>query len=154
MDQIKEYEIRRANLRLLVDQHGGWRTGGQEKLAVKLGVTPGWISQLGTKRRSISEKTARKWEKTLGLAPFWMDQPHPPDTTTQNDAAPDEIQPIAPGNTNDEAGKYTVTGHQPSEVTLFTAKVEQDVMEGRLTKEGLEVLDRMRNELTRETRKD
>jgi hypothetical protein len=45
-------------------------------LARKLGLTKGaYISQLLTDPplRSLSEKTARKWEKRLGLSDGWLD---------------------------------------------------------------------------------
>lgn len=64
-------EIRRRNLRRLVTEHEG-----MNNLARKLGLTKGaYISQLLTDppMRQISEKTARKWEKTLRLPQGWLD---------------------------------------------------------------------------------
>lgn len=61
-------EHRLARLKQLIDWHGG-----QAKLADALDVTPGYISQLKTKRRPFTEKTARLLEKTLALPPLWFD---------------------------------------------------------------------------------
>ncbi len=62
---------RRANLRKLVGEYEG-----MNNLARKLGLTKGaYISQLLTDPplRTISEKTARKWEKQLELSAGWLD---------------------------------------------------------------------------------
>ena len=64
-------EIRRRNLRRLVNDHEG-----MNNLARKLGLTKGaYISQLlsNPPLRQISEKTARKWEKQLRLPEGWLD---------------------------------------------------------------------------------
>jgi hypothetical protein len=64
-------EVRRRNLRRLVSEHEG-----MNNLAHKLGLTKGaYISQLLTDPpvRTISEKTARKWEKALMLPEGWLD---------------------------------------------------------------------------------
>ena len=64
-------EVRRRNLRRLVTDHDG-----MNNLARKLGLTKGaYISQLLSEKplRGISEKVARKWERSLGLAYGWLD---------------------------------------------------------------------------------
>jgi len=68
-------DIRRGNLRALVERYGG-----QGALARKLGLKKGaFISQvLSTPPvRPISEKTAAKWEKKLELPDGWMSRPPP-----------------------------------------------------------------------------
>lgn len=63
--------MRRANLRKLVVKYEGMNA-----LARQLGLTKGaYISQLLTDPplRTISEKTARKWEKQLELPTGWLD---------------------------------------------------------------------------------
>jgi hypothetical protein len=68
---IDIFEIRRQNLRRLVNEHEG-----MNNLARKLGLARGaYISQLLTKppHRDLSEKTARKWEKQLRLSEGWLD---------------------------------------------------------------------------------
>lgn len=69
-------QTRRINLRRLVSEHEGMTA-----LSKKLGLTkPAYVSQLlaDPPARPISEKTARKWEKMLGLPDGWMDgQPRP-----------------------------------------------------------------------------
>ena len=65
-------EVRRRNLRRLVTDHDG-----MNNLARKLGLTKGaYISQLLSEKplRAISEKVARKWERTLGLAYGCLDE--------------------------------------------------------------------------------
>lgn len=69
MSDVKE--VRRANLRRLVIEHEGMNT-----LARKLGMNKGaYISQLLSDPpiRPITEKTARKWERALGLPEYWFD---------------------------------------------------------------------------------
>lgn len=66
-------EVRRKNLRKLVNDYEGMNS-----LARRLGLTRGaFISQLLSTPpvRTMGEKTARKWEKALGLAEGWMDLP-------------------------------------------------------------------------------
>lgn len=67
-------KIRRANLKALVDQHGG--VGA---LARKLGHKgPSYLSQLagsGKQVRKIGEKTARDIEEKLGLERWSLDKP-------------------------------------------------------------------------------
>ena len=65
-------EVRRKNLRQLVSKYEG-----MNGLARALGLAKGaYISQLLTDPpvRTISEKTARKWEQQLGLADRWLDR--------------------------------------------------------------------------------
>lgn len=45
---------------------------GQYPLAVKLEISPGYVSQLKTGRRLINEKTADKFEKLLNKPKGWM----------------------------------------------------------------------------------
>jgi len=62
------YAARRANLRLLVAQHGNGA------LAARLGYTSGsYITQLLSDERSFTEVAARSIEQKLGLMFGWMD---------------------------------------------------------------------------------
>lgn len=70
-------EVRRHNLRQLVLKYEG-----MNNLARALGLTKGaYISQIlssqlsDKNKRVLSEKTARKWERLLGLPVGWMDTP-------------------------------------------------------------------------------
>lgn len=64
-------EIRRQQLRRLVNEHDGMNNLGR-KLGYKKGA---YISQLLTTppTRDLSEKTARKWEQALQLPEGWLD---------------------------------------------------------------------------------
>jgi hypothetical protein len=65
------YAVRRNNLLLLVDQHGG-----RKQLGAALGYSNGsYISQLlGTPpKRPLTETTARSIETKLGLSSGWLD---------------------------------------------------------------------------------
>lgn len=67
-------DIRRTNLRGLITQWGGPTT-----LARKLRLSgPSYLSQLIAGHRPITEKTARKFEETLGLPARWLDDSRPP----------------------------------------------------------------------------
>ena len=79
------FDIRRDNLRKLMEQ---W--GGPTSLSQKLGHSnASYMAQLAGPRptREVSEKTARDVERKLGLSSGWMDKPHKglpgqPDTNT------------------------------------------------------------------------
>lgn len=67
------YEIRKANLRLLMED-----AGGPNNLAKRLSLSnPSFLSHLAGPRptRTITEKTARKIEVTMGLTENWLDSP-------------------------------------------------------------------------------
>lgn len=68
------FDIRRANLRKLMEQ---W--GGPTSLATKLGHSNGsYMAQLAGPHpsRDVSEKVARDIEVKLNLPPGWMDKSH------------------------------------------------------------------------------
>lgn len=74
--------LRRRNLLLLKEQtRDEWQT-----LAKRLDTTKSWLSQISTGHRPFSEKTARGFEKKLGLSLGWFDteqeQPRPPSQTS------------------------------------------------------------------------
>lgn len=67
------YEIRKANLRVLMED-----AGGPNNLAKRLSLSnPSFLSHLAGPRptRTITEKTARKIESTMGLTENWLDSP-------------------------------------------------------------------------------
>lgn len=67
------YDVRRANLRMLIGEYEGVL-----QLGVKLGHKSGsYLSQLAGPRptRDVSEKLAREFEATLGLPAGWLDVP-------------------------------------------------------------------------------
>jgi hypothetical protein len=69
-------EIRKQNLRKLINDYEG-----MNKLASELGLSRGaYLSQLLMEKpiRTISEKTARKWERKLELDEGWFDISHQP----------------------------------------------------------------------------
>lgn len=64
-------DLRRNNLRALREQRGA------ESLARDLGLkTTSYLSQLIHRHRAITERTARTWEKKLGMASGWFDTQH------------------------------------------------------------------------------
>ncbi len=82
-------EIRRAFLRKLMRDHGG------AKLAELLGYRQSsFLSQMAgpNPTRDITEKTARAYEKQLGLEPGSFDKPLPPEDSTSQAPTP----PAAP----------------------------------------------------------
>ena len=76
-------EIRRQNIEKLIN-----REGGQTKVADKYGCTSGNISQWVTKKRTISEKTARKIEIKLGFPPMSFDRPFLADCSIRESDTP------------------------------------------------------------------
>ncbi len=80
------FDIRLANLKSLIVQ---W--GGPTSLAKKLELSgPSFLSQMVGGIRPLTEKTARKVEQKLGLAPGWMDQDHDTPGNTLRAAAIDD----------------------------------------------------------------
>lgn len=62
--------VRQRNLRSLIHEAGGPST-----LAARLGHSgPSYLSQLANAHRPVTEKTARKFEESLGLRPGWLDE--------------------------------------------------------------------------------
>jgi len=72
-------QIRMYRLDGLVDT-----CGGQSVLAKLIGTSPGWVHQMLTGRRPITEKTARKIETKLNLITGYLDQY--PDCTKEDQA--------------------------------------------------------------------
>lgn len=62
-------DLRLTKLTGLIDKYGG-----QSKLADKVDVSAGFISQIVTGRRPFTEKSARKFEKQLELPLGWFDR--------------------------------------------------------------------------------
>jgi transcriptional regulator with XRE-family HTH domain len=61
-------DLRRANFKKYVDKYGA------ASIAKRLNLSgPSYIGQILTGRRPLSEKTARKYEQELGLAPLSLD---------------------------------------------------------------------------------
>lgn len=63
-------DLRRSNLRRVVDELGG-PTGVAKRLKLS---GPSWLSQLISGHRPFTEKTARKFERALGLKQGTLDQ--------------------------------------------------------------------------------
>jgi hypothetical protein len=61
-------EIRRRNLRRLIEEYGGARI-----LAKRLNVSESRLSHIMTRARTWGERSARAWEKKLGLNTGWFD---------------------------------------------------------------------------------
>jgi len=79
-------EIRRANIRGLIAARGGLT-----KLTKEMGyLNPSFLSQMTgpAQSREITEKTARKIEKTLQLAPGYLDTTHDEKSAPRPSQAP------------------------------------------------------------------
>jgi hypothetical protein len=68
------FEIRREQLSLLSQEKGGHNELGR-LLGLKKGAYISQIINNNPKRTTLSEKTARTWEKKLKLIPGWFDTP-------------------------------------------------------------------------------
>ncbi len=66
-------EVRRKNIRLLVEQYGG-----QSGLAKATGKAPAYINQLVSGTRNLGESACRSFEAELGLPKGWFDTAHTP----------------------------------------------------------------------------
>lgn len=77
------------------------KAGSQAALASQLDCTPGFISQLLTGRRPITEKTARKLERRLKLPHEWMDV----------------FEPLPLSQLQEPASSYTTRTHELGELT-------------------------------------
>jgi len=65
---MEAFDVRKRNLLSLVRQYGR-----QQALADAVSLSVQYINQMVSGHRTIGEKTARKIEKALSLAPGWMD---------------------------------------------------------------------------------
>lgn len=72
MSNTELENTRRANLRAVINERGGPAAVAR---VLKLSG-PSWLSQLTHGHRPFNEKTARKYERGLGLKPGWLDQAH------------------------------------------------------------------------------
>lgn len=75
---MKIAELRRENLRALIEEHGG-----VSRLAEKLGyASPSFLVQQAgpNPTREVTEKSVRKFEKALGLPEGYLDRPPEPET--------------------------------------------------------------------------
>lgn len=64
------------------------KAGTQKQLAISLDCTAGYIGQLTTGYRPITEKNARKIEKKLNLPANWMDYDHSMETASHQNVSP------------------------------------------------------------------
>lgn len=102
MREMTEGERRRlANMRTVL-KTGRWQNATE--LAKALGITKGSLSQLigSNPQRSISERTAREWERRLGLAEGALDTPpvypSPPPDVPRIATPPVAPARLTPGN--------------------------------------------------------
>lgn len=94
-------DIRRANLRRLIDDHFD---GFSTRLADACGITQvNYISRLltsGPHRKNIGDRFARKAEQAAGVAPFWLDQERETGPTVQELQIPygaeESVTPLRP----------------------------------------------------------
>lgn len=79
------FAIRRDNLRKQIEANGDAR-----RLSIVLGMNESRISQLvgGKSRFTMSEKTARKYEKILGLPENWFDNGYQSAATISKETLP------------------------------------------------------------------
>jgi len=64
------------------------KAGSQKQLAISLDCTPGYIGQLTSGYRPITEKNARKIEKKLNLPANWMDNNHLSGSSSHDNVSP------------------------------------------------------------------
>jgi len=111
--------IRLNQLVLLVQKY----ENNQKKLAEALDLTPGYINQLLGRVRPITEKSARKFERKLGLDNGWFDNPIT--GTFKATEAPDRVQMTGnadPRMASLQAVRNKATPHTDAMIaTLITA---------------------------------
>lgn len=73
MQHMDVYDIRKANLRILID-----RVETARVFAERVGTDPSYLSQITSPKgkKNVGNKFARSCETTFGLPHGWMDQPH------------------------------------------------------------------------------
>jgi len=126
MKEMKD--IRQANLQVLSNRYGS-----QRAIAEKLHKTPGYINQLLTGHRSISEKTARKIEALLVLPNTWMDQDNVGNELTGEGGK--SAEPNSNINLSSLMAVATPRTHAALEA------IEQAYQKGTLTDEDLQLLE-------------
>jgi plasmid maintenance system antidote protein VapI len=83
-------EARIKKLEILIEKFGG-----RVHLAAAIRTTPGYIYQLLTGKRPITEKTARKYERLLSLKPGWFDEGQKEEMDLSLFHSPDESEASA-----------------------------------------------------------
>jgi hypothetical protein len=83
-------EIRRRNLRLLIDKKF---CGKQVDCAQALGRQPDYISRIINGQKGLGEQLAREFENKLGLEQYWFDREHPEEGGQEGG-----IKPSSPGS--------------------------------------------------------
>ena len=86
---MEAFDVRKRNLLSLVRRYGR-----QQALADAVSLSVQYINQMVSGHRTIGEKTARKIEKALSLAPGWMD-------VDSDVAAPRDLVKVAAVNDDD-----------------------------------------------------
>lgn len=81
-DLTDEEKVRHKNFLFLLESYDDYKTFGA---ALEPPVTEGYIGMIARGEKSISRKTAKKWESALKLGKWWFEKPQ---TGTPNRSSP------------------------------------------------------------------
>lgn len=113
----KKYEVRKANLHLLLERHNG-----PSNLARALGYNgPSYLSQMASGHRHITEENARRVERELALDDGWMDVEH-----TADEVAP-PTQPLCTSLLR-EVVQHVASALDESGIKLSPAKLSEFIV--------------------------
>lgn len=144
MSTVIPMEVRRANLKRVVQE-----LGGHAAVAKRLKLAgSSWVSQLIQGIRPFTEKTARKFEKGLGLKSGYLDLPGsldglPRDAGLVNRDVPGISEAIECVNSLLSARKQTLTTQQFGHVItiVFSQGVKHGTIDAELAAKILDLLD-------------
>jgi plasmid maintenance system antidote protein VapI len=133
--------IRKSNLLAQID-----RFDTQRAFAEQAGLAPAHVSQLVTERRNMGDEVARRIEKNLDLAEGYMDlQHHPGDypdhnyTERGNRVAENDSEALQTLLLKVDRMQQRLT----SKTRRAILRIERAAMEGRLSDEDWEILERL-----------
>lgn len=144
MSTVLPNEIRRENLRRVVRE-----LGGHAAVAKRLKLAgSSWVSQLIQGIRPFTEKTARKFERGLGLKQGYLDQVRSPD---ELDSVPGSVNRDVPGISEALAvidsllstRKQTLTNERYGRVVeiVFSQGVKHGTIDAELAAKILDLID-------------
>ncbi|MES9991576.1 MAG: helix-turn-helix transcriptional regulator [Candidatus Thiodiazotropha sp.] len=139
--------IRKANL-----LHQIARFDSQRAFADKAGLVPAHVSQMVTNRRKMGDEVARRIEKNLDLADGHMDLQHQP-SSYEVLPKPDHLNRIADSDSETRHSRSLKRDKQQqrlsAKIKKLIQRIEQVALEGTLSDEDWELLERLLDRLER-----
>ncbi|MBT3032975.1 MAG: hypothetical protein AB2669_16735 [Candidatus Thiodiazotropha endolucinida] len=133
--------IRKSNLLAQID-----RFGSQREFAERVGLAPAHVSQLVTDRRNMGDEVARRIERNLDLADGYMDLQHPSRDYPSHHYSGHRDRVAETDSETLQALLLKADQMQqslPAKTKKVILRIERAAMEGKLSDEDWEMLERL-----------